>query len=730
MGTLLRTDNKDYSFDLMEYVLKLLKVKWFFLIFVLIGFGLTYFMLRSSKTTFFIQSSVLLEKNAKENHFIPEVNVPISEYSIIDEAGLIISTPILGSVIDSLNLQVKLIKNSPYGKPIINNQKAPIRINLLEKIREKLRFEVTPFENHYEIAIMDVFGDLQTSKLKYEEPIYVSDHLISVSRNGKLPEINNTLQVTIEEKGLVEQNLRNKIKYEIEKGSRIVRLSLTDTNSEGGVDILNVLMDKYLRWGALQHQIRLKTTNAFINQELLSVEQKLDSVSDVLERIRKNKGIYDLSIQGADIYKSLKESERRLTSLVNRNKYYEYILLSFEKVEDGILKGPSTSGIDDQMLSTLIVDYNKINSRIFSKSTNATEINPQQRLLKQERSNILNLIKEHVGGLIDINMSRIEDTQITINELSSKLSMLPDDESQLVDIKRNFDVNEAMYLSLLERQTEVGISMANEYSNVKIVDAAFIKRKTEVFEIVYYGAALIISGLLGILIIIFNELFGKKIVRPGQISDFIQIDETFRIPFTKQNVYADLGALIPEAVLSIWRLRTKLIPEVEKKSGFILSITSDKPGAGKSFMSEYLAKAFVESGLKTIVLQYGENPRIEISKTTSEVFNAGGHIDVRLMDANALPLNLKSVTRELEAIKKSYDIVIIDMMAIGEFPEHYDLLRLSDQSLFVIRHDHTRKASLSILSDYITDLNDKFIILYNGLNLNDTLDNYYFKSGK
>ena len=54
--------------------------------------------------------------------------------------------------------------------------------------------------------------------------------------------------------------------------------------------------------------------------------------------------------------------------------------------------------------------------------------------------------------------------------LSKQMSTLPKTESQLIEIKRLFDINSDMYTYLLQKRAEAYITQASTVSSVKAID--------------------------------------------------------------------------------------------------------------------------------------------------------------------------------------------------------------------------------------------------------------------
>jgi uncharacterized protein involved in exopolysaccharide biosynthesis len=93
-------------------------------------------------------------------------------------------------------------------------------------------------------------------------------------------------------------------------------------------------------------------------------------------------------------------------------------------------------------------------------------------LVESQIEGLKALIVENVNNLYKTNQIAINDLDERIANLSHDIERLPYNERRLINIRRQFDLNDQIYTYLLEKRAEAGIKQASNVPDAKVLDYA------------------------------------------------------------------------------------------------------------------------------------------------------------------------------------------------------------------------------------------------------------------
>ena len=199
----------------------------------------------------------------------------------------------------------------------------------------------------------------------------------------------------------------------------------------------------------------------FIDERIEVVSQELVIIENEVEQYRVKEGLADLSAQAKITIETSKQYEQLLTSID-----MEYNLMTF--VENHILNSdlldliPSNTGINDPILSSLIVDYNNKVMEYLRLTRSTNENNPFISQLKDKilltRQNILQTITNIKEGT-EIRRKDIIERNKT---LADNLSSVPTLEKEYIEIAREQGIKRNLYLFLLRKREDIQLYGQNE----------------------------------------------------------------------------------------------------------------------------------------------------------------------------------------------------------------------------------------------------------------------------
>ena len=301
-----------------------------------------------------------------------------------------------------------------------------------------------------------------------------------------------------------------------------------------------------------------------------------------------------------------------------------------------------------------------------------------------------------------------ENLQQQRDKLSGKLEQLPDTQKRILRLKRDFEVNQAIFIALENRRQELSILKASTVGNVRLLDSAEVMPDTVAPKralIAVLGTLL--GGMFGLVVVAMRSFLKAGITDPKIFSDMgLMVHATIPysdselavrptdMPFRrlrskekikKQQKYNLLAHDHPAdlAVEALRSLRTSLHFSMMDAKNNLVMISSASPGAGKSFVSVNLAAVIAQSGRRVLIIDADmrkgylhrrfdngpENGLAEVLAGTLGVTEAIRGTPVEGLDylsRGKIPSNPSELlmgpgfTKLVESLADSYDLVLFD----------------------------------------------------------------------
>jgi capsular exopolysaccharide synthesis family protein len=376
--------------------------------------------------------------------------------------------------------------------------------------------------------------------------------------------------------------------------------------------------------------------------------------------------------------------------------------LNLEGVVDPLLGGLI------QSLDNLLVEKNTLLKTYNSNSQAIKDINLQ--ILQIKNAALKNI--EATDTRINKNINYLDGQVAKINE---KIAQLPAAERDLISLKRDFEINDKVYSFLSEKRLDAQISRSAILPGASIIEPAepnFSPVSPD--EHTIHRTALIIGMAIGfgmiVLIRILNPyIYDKETVESLTTIPIIGVIRKFPDEIDEDNTQI-LALSRPKSVFaeSVRSVRTNLNFIASEKSSKIICITSEVAGEGKSFIAVNLSSTLSLID-KKIILIAADLRRSRLHKTfnmpndiglsnflanqceVDDVIRNTSQPNLDILLSGPVPpnpselLHSKRMKELIAALKKRYDIIMIDTAPIGLVSDSIPLIRMSDINIFVIR---------------------------------------------
>jgi capsular exopolysaccharide synthesis family protein len=530
-----------------------------------------------------------------------------------------------------------------------------------------------------------------------------------------------------------------------DKGGSIITLAMQGTNKARLVEYLNSTVKMLIKRQLDSKNQFATNTIAFIDSTLVAMESQLKETGDELKTFRKGKNIFDVEDGGAKFSDKILEFDITKDE-VNRKMAYYNSLKAYLKnsVNYGKLPAPSVAGIEDP---NIVVNVSKLIALSTQRSEMAYAVKSDKifKDFDNQMEAIKNVLLENIAtakSSLEYDLAMVSGK---INETESTIKRLPDDQQELIKIKRKYDLSDNIYSTFLQKRSEADIVKAANLSDIHFIDPAkdvgggLIGPKTSV----NYVLALFL-GILIPLIFVFAIFFINDSVQNAEdISKMTKIPLIGVVGVNKDSgnlaVYDKPKSALSESFRAIRSSLQFLYKKQNVDGAKTLMITSSVSGEGKTFCSINIATVFALSEKKTVVIGLDlRKPKLASEfnltndvgvvnylikqKTVDEIINHTSipYLDVILsgpVPPNPAEMILSEGMKELiEELKKKYDYIILDTPPVGLVSDALELAQYCDVTLYIVRQNVTKKDMITVLNNRVKrgELNNTSIIL-NGL---------------
>jgi tyrosine-protein kinase Etk/Wzc len=522
------------------------------------------------------------------------------------------------------------------------------------------------------------------------------------------------------------------------KTTTVVNLKLRTVHPRKGVEILEHFVEAYNRDNMEDQNLVAQNTALFLDERLDSITIELARVEQQVERYKQSQELTDISSEAQLFLQQSSQNEAKRLELETQLSIVQD-LQSYLEQSDNADKLLPALGLQSQGLNNLINEYNTLLLQQLRLRTTASEDNKALIDLNRQLSALASNVKASLGREkrnLDILLANVEQQA---RLYSSKITSIPRQEREFMEIQRQQAVKAELYLFLLQKKEENALSMILVIPKAKVIDrprsasGPVAPRRNMIFVI-----ALLLGLGLPVMIIVLREYFKFYIENKAELEKLSQVPVLGEIPRSQETGNIVLQQHSTNTLAEMFRfLRSNLLFVLGKDHKKVILISSSVGGEGKTFMSinlglslAFLNKKVLIMGLdvrKPKLAEYlGLDTKSGISlylsghsDRASLLKPSGVHPLLDVVAAGPIPPNpnellaSKELDELIEQYRQDYDYIILDSAPVGAVSDAYQLNRFADACLYVVRAEYTPKQSISEAEDIYKQkkLNNMYFLL-------------------
>jgi capsular exopolysaccharide synthesis family protein len=511
-----------------------------------------------------------------------------------------------------------------------------------------------------------------------------------------------------------------------EAGAGIINLSITGTNPEKEIDFLDELIREYSQRDLDKKNQTAEQTIQFIRKQLVDIKDSLRLVEYQLERFGNSGRVKDMSAEAQRMFTKVEAFELQRAELLIRQNYYEYLteyLSKSEKNLDQVIL-PSSMGIIDPVLSSLLSKMVDLQLEIKANLVPERGTNPIL-IAKIDRINeIKKNVDEAVTALRSTDKIKLDFLKKQVADTERQLQLLPASERQLVAVQRNYALLENLYVFLMQKLSEAGISKASNTSDIIGVNppmkgGAIAPQPTQ-----NYTIALILGFFIPLITFIIFEVINNKVQSKEDIEKMTDIPFIGGVGHNTLKTNLTVMEKPKSGVAESFRsLRSNLNYFTGNKTKQVFMVSSSISGEGKTFTTINLATVFALSGKKTLIVgadmrrpkifeDFGRENQVGLSTYLSGISDFHQVIqdteikNLFLISGGPVPPNPSELllTDRFELFVKlaleQFEFIIFDTPPLALVTDAFVISKFVNHTVFVLRQNYSPKEFVRSIDEY------------------------------
>ena len=695
------------------------------------GLGWTY--LRYATEIYNVEGSLLIRSDdrsgmTQEDILFAEIGFG-TKNNLENELQILKSFPVLSEVIDTLDLNVSYFDKGRIKSTDIYTD-SPIKATILSeentysKKTESTSLTLLPL-NSERFQLLE--GEEDTVFANYNTPFSIGDTtlIINWKEHFEAP-----IEIVFHDRTEQIKDYLEKLKINIVDDSDVLKVSMEDAVPQRAVDFIQQLIRVYNKSIVQEKKQVAENTLDFIEERLQFITKELYDVEKQAESYRKRNEVpIELSSSANYYLEEISNSDKIIGELKFQQSFVGNLKSYLVNQENAYSFLSSLPEIGESTgFSNSVQQYNDLLANREKLLLAANPANPQVVLIEEQIASLRNSVLVSLGQIEQDLQSRISQLQNKVDPILKRMNEIPRNQRELLQIMRQQQIKESLFLFLLQKREETGLTLASQ-----IADTRIINPPTNLGMVSPNKAAVLAgSGFLGIFfalgLLTLLELFRNTIDSEEEIKQVTNAPILGHIGKSSQKEQIVVRRGQRSTLAEMFRLlRTNLqfMYPIKKDKGLKVLVTSSSSGEGKTFISINLGASMALSGEDTLLVGFdlrkpklskylGEETSLKgvsnyLAGMTDDpldlVVNVPGFDHLYYIASGPIPPDpADMIARDrtallFEKISKRFKYIVIDCPPVGLVTDAFLLGKYADVSLYISRQGITHKGQLKIIDD-------------------------------
>jgi capsular exopolysaccharide synthesis family protein len=735
------------EFDMKQIIGNLLDHWKLFVISVIVFLLLTFLFIKLSTPRYTVHAQVLIQDQQSGNSSLFGSSSPLSDLSdlfnvpsnVNNELAILQTRDLMDKVVKEMKLYVKYYEHGAVTSVELW-KKLPFTVNFLQlsdSILNPVEFDIKKTNGH---GLFIKTSDLDTSfNVNYNTPVKTSIGTFTVEPGNINMDTTTEYSFVVSSVDATIEDVQEDLTIQIpDKTTTVIDIQLNVNLPEKGQEILAQLINDYIKGNLETKNTMSDSTIAFINSRIGLVSSDLEGIEKNVASFKEQNNIANLSAQSKEMIDNATTYYDKQNQIDVQLNVVDMMLKYLQDATTNTRPVPALL-TTDPTFSSLLEKYNEALIQRDRLSLSSTADNPIAQNLDTQIANMRSdLIKSLTNQQKALTVAR-DNLAAQNGTIRSLMSKVPEQERQFLDLSRQQDIKQQLYIFLLQKKEETAITKASNIPSASVIQTPksdfkpYFPKKILLFPLGFL-LGLIIPGIY----IIAKFFLNTKVLSRSDIEQVTDVPTIAEIshsnkPDSMMLVNNDSRSVVAEQFRAF---RTNLqFLSIQRKCPIYL-VTSSMSGEGKSFIATNLAQVSALSGKRVLLMEMDlRKPKISTALGMENKVGFTNYIisDLRLRDIirpvetaenvyllssglippNPAELLLNPKMKDMfEELRDNYDLIIIDSPPVGLVTDTQILAEYSDVNLYVVRLGYTFKNQLELLNDMMNETNSNFKNLY------------------
>lgn len=677
-----------------------------------------------------------------EQEILAGLNISRADRNIVNEQDIIKSYELMYKVVDSLNLDIEFVEEGRVRKVFLYGKAVPFFVRYY-----KTGLTAPPKQSQLKLGgnSFDLITGDKSQTYKFGDTIRIFGREMVFEKNPYYhvnPE--NKVWIHLANRRAVTSSTSNKVKIGLTREyGGVLELTIADQIPEKAVDVLNVLIVKYIEQGLSDKNTQANNSVKFLNERLASIDSELsDANNKVVDYKAKNRIASGDGNNASELFSKSNVLVQEISTQSVELEILKALEKGMQQSSQIYEQIPSALTITDASLMALIASHNGLVLQRKQKLSIGKEADPEVKAasaaISAARQAIFTSISNYRTGLY----IKLDELNRRLNVSRAEAAAMPEKELRLLDLEKAARIKDEIFTFLLKKKEEMELSMASNVSDARVLEAAMNQGQISPVKEQILMLSIIVALIIPTIFLIIIELFNNTIGDRAEIESSINAPIVGEVMYKKVHNPIVIEAKSRTAIAEQFRLiRTNLeYIGVDYKIKSML-VTSYMSGEGKSFFSLNLAASVALLGKKVLIIELDlRKPRLSKElgienksgltnyligtdlKLENLTIPVPGSENLDLLPSGIIPPNPSEIILSdkmvgvFKWINDNYDFVVIDSAPVGLVTDALLLDKFVDFTFFIIRHKFTYKASLGYIDKIYNERKFKNMgIVVNGI---------------
>ena len=381
--------------------------------------------------------------------------------------------------------------------------------------RYGMRLIIKPInKTQYKLLSPGRFSNKPIGIFHYSEIVNQENFTIMVNKKNEF-KTPYTIQLAGTKRYIYDSIIAPNLTIEADKSSPFLSLSFVDNIPKRGEKYLRNLIEIYTKQSIRDIKEDSSIAIRSYNKQLQAIEKRVDSSAKKLEEYKGEHGIVQTGVQATVLVNELSKVGIEIAQNRYKEELVENLILMIETTQEIEAITPSLAELGERPTIELI------------KSIQEQEIKLNELLIKYKPSHpkilesyqFIDTLKSKVISNIHNLQKTIQAKTVSLINMESgykqKLQSAPKQEQNIIKLSRNYQVNEKIYLYLLQKRSAEQLKYDKTLSRFKILEDIYTSPKS----IKPKKALIVIVGFISSLIFMIFITFFREFLRKGRRED-------------------------------------------------------------------------------------------------------------------------------------------------------------------------------------------------------------------